>query len=307
MSERWEEGFDRWTPRAGDAGDAGDDTGVDLEREELLRLARELAEQRHAEHERARAELEQLKQALRERAESIGARERELAERERRLDDGKQPKPRRKERLGAVAAEALVARERAALERAHALDERERELRDRQAGLEAEAADVAARERALAEDLEAAATRRTQSESELELAAAERARLEEREEEARRIERELASRRIEIEGERDLLLARIRELERRSVALAVGEPGSPEDARFRELHALEDKLDLRERELALVRQGVDAERNALLDRERALRRRETADVRQVFEPPFLPPSFSDGLAAFARDRARKSR
>src|SRR5204862_7559868 len=131
MSERWEEGFDRWTPRA---GDAGDDTGVDLEREELLRLARELAEQRHAEHERARAELEQLKQALRERAESIAERERELAARERRLDDGKHPRPRRKERLGAVAAEVLVARERAALERAHALDERERGLRDRQAG-----------------------------------------------------------------------------------------------------------------------------------------------------------------------------
>jgi hypothetical protein len=303
MTERWEDGFDRWRPRT---AEPGDDTGVDIEREELLRLARELAEQRHVEHERARAELEQLKHALRERAESIAARERELAERERSLAGGKHPRLRR-ERVDPAAAAALVARERAALERAHALEARDRELRKRQAALEAEAAAVAERERKLSEELEAAAAHRTESESELELAAAERARLDEREQEARRIERELAARRIEIDGERDLLLARIRELETRSVALAGGKPLSPEDARVHELHALESKLDIRERELALVRQGLDAERNSLLDRERALRRREAAEVRQVFEPPLLPPSFSEGLAAFANERSRNRR
>jgi hypothetical protein len=304
VTERWEEGFDRWRPSA--AGPT-DDTGVDLEREELLRLARELAEQRDVEHERARAELEQLKHALRERAESIAARERELAQRERMLAAGKHAKPHRKERLDPAAAAALVARERAALERAHALEARERGLRERQAALEAEAAAVAERERKLVEELEAAVAERSRSESELELAAAERARLDEREQEARRIERELAARRIEIDGERDLLLARIRELETRSVALADGKPLSPEDARVRELHVLESKLDIRERELALIRQGLDAERNSLLDRERALRRREAAEVRQIFEPPLLPPAFSEGLAAFASERSRKRR
>jgi hypothetical protein len=42
----------------------------------------------------------------------------------------------------------------------------------------------------------------------------------------------------------------------------------------------------------------------LRDRERALRRREVADVRQSFEAPLAPPSFSEGLASFARERAR---
>ena len=71
-----------------------------------------------------------------------------------------------------------------------------------------------------------------------------------------------------------------------------------------ELRVLEAKLETRERELALMRQGLDAERNALLDRERALRRREVADVRQTFDAPLAPPSFSEGLAAFARARSR---
>ena len=71
-----------------------------------------------------------------------------------------------------------------------------------------------------------------------------------------------------------------------------------------ELRVLESKLETRERELALMRQSLDAERNALLDRERALRRREVADVRQTFDAPLAPPSFSEGLAAFARGRSR---
>ena len=81
-------------------------------------------------------------------------------------------------------------------------------------------------------------------------------------------------------------------------------PVDPYAERERELQALEAKLETRERELALVRQGLDAERNALLDRERALRRREVADVRQSFDAPFMPPSFSEGLAAFTRGRSR---
>ena len=61
---------------------------------------------------------------------------------------------------------------------------------------------------------------------------------------------------------------------------------------------------MRERELALVRQGLDAERNALLERERALRRREVAEVRQSFDAPLVAPSFSEGLAAFVSWRSR---
>jgi len=87
--DSWEEGFDIWTPgtprEAGEA-DAGEDTGTDLDRAELLRLARELAERRQAPQTGADAEIEQLKRALRERAEAIAARERELAELQRRLE-----------------------------------------------------------------------------------------------------------------------------------------------------------------------------------------------------------------------------
>jgi hypothetical protein len=83
-------------------------------------------------------------------------------------------------------------------------------------------------------------------------------------------------------------------------------PGrDPYAEREADLRRLELKLAERDRDLALVRQGLDAERNTLLDRERALRRREVADVRQSFDAPFAPPSFSEGLAAFARNRARR--
>ena len=93
--DRWEEGFDSWTPRRG--GRRPTTPGVDLDREALLRLARELAEKRHAEQEHAGAELERLKQSLRERAEAIAARERELAELQKRLGEGK---PRKQEAAG---------------------------------------------------------------------------------------------------------------------------------------------------------------------------------------------------------------
>src|SRR3954452_12799731 len=85
--DRWEEVFDSWTPRRSAA--PSDDTGVDLDRAALLRLARELAEKRRGLDRRADTELEQLKQSLRERAEAIAARERELADLQKRLAGGK--------------------------------------------------------------------------------------------------------------------------------------------------------------------------------------------------------------------------
>jgi hypothetical protein len=77
--DRWEEGFDTWVPPAGEAVDAraGD------ERDELLRLARELGAARNAAY---RAELEPLRQALREAAETVAAQARELAELRLRLE-----------------------------------------------------------------------------------------------------------------------------------------------------------------------------------------------------------------------------
>jgi hypothetical protein len=287
MSEPWEEAFDTWKPGA----DAPDDIGTDVDREELLRLARELAAQRNAEHEQARRELEQLKESLRERAEAVAEREREVLALQKRLEKGKAPKAKAKPELPDP--ETIVARERAAYERLHDVEAREARLRTQSAQLEAEATKLAALQAELRE-----------SQGDLELAAAERERLEERLEQTRRTEKELASIRVELERQRQSVAAR----ERRVRALAAGEadPGGPDpyDEREEELRRLEERLEVRERELALQRQGLDAQRIELLERERTQRRREVADVRQTFEPPLTPPSFADGLAAFVRSRKR---
>jgi DNA repair exonuclease SbcCD ATPase subunit len=288
-----------------------DDTGVDLDREALLRLARELAEKRHSEQQHAGAELERLKQSLRERAEAIAERERELVELQARLGEGK---PRKQKQPETVDTDALVARERAALDRAQTLEARERELQARAAQLESQAAQIEQRELELATELALAQSHVNDSLSERELANAERAKLEERAEEARRVEKELAARRIELEQERERLETRAREVEARTRALEEipAEPAEPAEPaaepfeqRESELRRLETTLEARERELALVRQGLDAERNALLGRERALRRREVADVRQSFDAPLVAPSFSEGLAAFVSWRSSK--
>jgi len=309
--DSWEEGFDNWVPGTAKPADAGDETGTDLDRAELLRLARELAERRQAGQTGAQTEVEQLKQTLRERAEAIAARERELAELQRRLESGRPSvrerldglRPKRGERRATVDEEALAARERAALERAQALAEREREAEAREqaaaalaAELEAETARVAARERELAAELEAARATLSETDSERELAKAERERLEERDRAVHEVERQLAAARIALEQgrreqagtvERDAA-AKLADVEKRELSLA----------------SRESEVETREREIDQVRKRLESERNALLDRERALRHRDVVDVRETFVPPLAPPSFSEGLAALARSRSR---
>jgi DNA repair exonuclease SbcCD ATPase subunit len=292
MGDKWEDGFDSWTPR--DQANGADDAGPDLDREALLKLARELAARREAERADSDGELERLKQTLRERAEAIAARERELGALERRA--GKGGKKERKEPTPDAAA-VVAARERAALERARALDARERELKQRFAQLEREFDDLGRREEALEDELARARAEVRESRSERELASAERAQLERRAEEARRVEKELATHRRELE---DLISGRGGIRFERPTQLT-GEPSEQERA----LRELEARLELRERELALVRQGLDAERNALLAREREVRSRELAELRQSFGTPLSPPSFAEGLAAFVSSRRRR--
>jgi len=288
MTERWEESFDTWKPR-GDAPEG--DTGTDVDREELLRLARELAAQRNAEQEQVRRELEQLKQSLRERSEAVAERERELLALQKRLEKGKAPRTKAKPEH--PDSETIAARERAAFERLREVEAREARLRAQSAELATEAEKLAALQAELQE-----------SQSDRELAAAERDRLEERLEDARRTEKELASIRVELERQRQSVEARERRV--RAMAAGAGDPGpDPYDEREEELRRLESRLEVRERELALLRQGLDAQRIELRERERTLHRREAADVRQTFEPPLTPPSFADGLAAFVRSRSRR--
>jgi DNA repair exonuclease SbcCD ATPase subunit len=292
MGDKWEDGFDSWTPR--EQANGGDDTGTDLDREALLKLARELAVRREAERKDSDGELERLKQTLRERAEAIATRERELEALERRA--GKGAKKERKEAAPDAAA-VVASRERAALERARALDARERELKQRFAQLEREFDDLGRREEALEDELARARAEVRESRSERELASAERAQLERRADEARRVEAELANRRRELEE----LISGGGSIRFERPAQFAGEPGEQERA----LRELEAKLDIRERELALVRQGLDAERNALLAREREVRGRELAELRQSFGSPLTPPSFAEGLAAFVSSRRRR--
>jgi hypothetical protein len=126
------------------------------------------------------------------------------------------------------------------------------------------------------------------------------------------VERQLAASRIALERER-------RELEvqlaaERGAQQIVEQAGTVErdaaaklakvEERERSLASRESHVDMREREIELVRQRLESERNALLERERALRRREVVDVQGSFVPPLAPPSFSEGLAALARRRSR---
>ncbi len=286
--DSWEEGFDTWMPQTPSPPAAADDTGTDLDRAELLRLARELAERRQAGQTSARDELEQLKQSLRERAEAVAARECELAELQRRLEQqrpsvrGKlaELRAKRGEQRATVDEEALAARERATLERAQALAEREREL---------------------AADLAAAEAKLSATDAELELAKAERERLEERDRAVHDVEKQLAAARIALERER-------RELEAQATAHAgaasQGAQLAQLDERERALALRESQIESQERGLTVVRQELDTERHALLERERALRQREVAGAGESSAPPFAPPSFSEGLAALVRSRSR---
>jgi hypothetical protein len=321
--DSWEEGFDKWTPRTPKAAESADETGADLDRDELLRLARELAEQRQAPVVGADSEIVQLKQSLRERAEAVAVRERELTELQRKLErdrPGIRTIGLRPKRADAVDGEVLAARERATAERTHALDDRERAVAAEAAELEAEAARLAEREAELAEELRTVQTTLAATEAERKLAAAEREQLEERDRAIHEREKTLAAARLELAAEREQQEARARDLERQAAALAANdERPAPDHAAeaARERAALaaleerelaladrESKLEDSERELALRRRELEAERNSLLERERRRRRIDVAEERDPVARPFAPPSFSEGLASLARSRSR---
>jgi len=136
--DRWEEGFDAWTPSAEEPAVPAPDAGADRERQELLRLARELAAERRAGHEPAHAELEPLKRTLREAAEAVAAKGRELAELQRQIEA---------ELAAAQAERELAVAERERLEeREQAVHEVEKELAGLRVALEAREAALEARE-----------------------------------------------------------------------------------------------------------------------------------------------------------------
>jgi len=255
------------------------------DRDEVLRLARELAESRERQNVEALLQVEDLKRALRERASDVARRELEVERRIRKLDDlegrgreGRRLRMRRAKRPEEVnktsederlthresevqqRLDALVPRERAIAERETALRAREREVD------EAELA-VTGREREVTESKDSVERRKLELESsyarlrESEAAYAElRAALEDQ-------ERQLEASRAEISRTTDELVARSAALEAAEQELAQvrarrgdsvpseQELGDDErERRFasskKELAELAQALDERERRLA---------------------------------------------------------
>jgi hypothetical protein len=130
------------------------------DRDEVLRLARNLAEARERQHVEALVQVDDLKRALRERAADVARRELEVERRIRELDEldarsheGRRLRLRRSERPPeaerAYAEELLARRETEARQRLDALVPRERSVAEREAALRARELEIEEGETAL--------------------------------------------------------------------------------------------------------------------------------------------------------------
>src|SRR6266581_6373854 len=148
---------DSWESIGWDASSAQKD---DVDREQVLELARRLAEQRQRQRAEDLVQIEDLKRALRERAADVARRELEVERRARELDEidarsheGRRLRLRRSERPQeadrAYREELLARRDTEALERLNALVPREREVAERETALLARELEVEEAETAL--------------------------------------------------------------------------------------------------------------------------------------------------------------
>src|SRR5580765_1531656 len=128
------------------------------DRDEVLQLARRLAEARQRQNAEALVQVEDLKRALRERAAVVARRELEVEQRTKKLDDeearaheGRRLRLRRPERdADRASAEELLTRREAELQRRlDALVPRERETAEREAALRARELEIEESETAL--------------------------------------------------------------------------------------------------------------------------------------------------------------
>jgi hypothetical protein len=146
--DRWEESFDTWTPSPPAPGAPARNP----EREELQRLARELAAKRRAAQETSSAEVEALQRSLRESATAVAARDVELVRLRSLLQATNVPGRERAleaELAQARAEHALAVAERERLEeREQAVRAVEKELAGLRVELERREAELAEREAA---------------------------------------------------------------------------------------------------------------------------------------------------------------
>jgi hypothetical protein len=259
-----------WESSDWDAGGRRPDGGPD--RDELLSLARHLAEQRERQRDEDLAEIEELKRSLRERAAEVGRRELEIERRRRELDELAAKARNGRRSLRSRRPAPSVDDDELNREREQAAADRETAIRAHELRIEEEAARLADRERKLA-DAEAAAAKRDQ-----ELAAAD-LRRQEHEASLARATDELVRRTAtveaseqEIEAERARLEARAAELEERARAIQSDERQTTDlgelqlAARLQALDERTQALDRRERELG-ERESVGRERNQRRDEE----------------------------------------
>ncbi len=285
----------------------------DNDREQVLGLARRLAEQRERQRAEDLVQIEELKRALRERAADVAARELEVERRTRELDErsegrrsllrrrGEPQKP-HEEADRAYAQEILARRETELQQRAAAIEPREREVTERETALrarelrleEAEAA-LTQREDELSRAQSAHESRAQELESSFARVREEQAALTQERTAAAEAQTSLsrttddvvervatleASERAVAE-EREQLAAKLRELEERERELlkkrerAVSDSARSSESEQR-VAELEGRLAERERELQARESEVVRLQAGLAAQQESLRRRERA-------------------------------
>ena len=310
---------DSWEDDAWEADDGPD-------RDDVLRLARQLAEQRARQRVHDLAELDELKRTLRERAAEVASREAEVerawAEIHEREGDPENARRRilrlRRERptdadVQGVATEALATREAALEQRAAGVAARERELANERERIATERGDLErlhADASRTSDELAARASEAVTADQELagerERLAALQADLQERERAVAQVEENSKTQREGDNQARDSEPFQ-RETEPRALAarLAAREAAAPLK-RNAELAQRETELRTLETRLAEREAGVLRMQTALAAREEELRRREREldDAQRLSEraaaiplEPYL--SFSEGLESLA--------
>lgn len=319
---------DSWESEGWDSGWQQSD--ADLERDQVLELARRLAEQHRRQSADALVEVEDLKRALRERAADVARRELEVERRTKELEEHTHSESRRTLRLRrsepgpshdedrAYAEELLSRREAEVQQRLAALAPREREVGERETALRARELELEEAKAALdrrKQEVESSHARLREREHEL---AAERNRLEE---EIRSAEpRPARGAHDELALQTGDLVRRARELDElerqltaREAELAAAATQRDTDDQARRLAALESSVRAREgeligREAELLRlqAGLAAQQESIRARERALEDAERLRQREAVRPAHPYVSFSEGLDAFTGGRPRPS-
>src|SRR5436190_19194128 len=284
------------------------------DRDQVLRLARQLAEARERQNVEARREVEDLKRALRERAADVARRELEVEKRTRELEkldgqgrDGRKLRLRRSglphQANDTYPGEPLARRESELQQRLDALVPRERGVAGRETALRA-------RELKL-QEIEAAVARREQEVAESK-GSVERHRLELESVYARLLESEaeLAQRQAGLEEQERLLETSRTQVSRETHERQAApiKNGSAAEAEHKvaqlesQLAAREAELLAREVELLRLQSGLASQQESIRRRERALEDEERMRERDTVLPAAHYVSFSEGLDAFSGGR-----